>query len=157
MNPYRHLQLPDLHRELKETIAKCREAKKRHDRSLIIKLKKDIGMIKQFIFNWHQNNKHQPYVDPERDAVKVARERAYQENLVKFGFAITSHALLRFRSRYNRPDMTMAQLYEKMSSIPDFLQYKEIFPNGEFFVSDDCVAVLKHKKILTFKNPNQNS
>jgi hypothetical protein len=157
MNPYRHLSLPDLHKAKKETIAKCREAKKRNDRSLIIKLKNDIGMIKSLILNHYQSDKHTPFVDPEREAVKAAREQSYRDQMLKFGFAITSHALLRFRSRYNRPDMTMNELYEKMTGLPDFMPYMRIFPSGEFYLSDDCVAVLKNKKILTFKNPNENS
>lgn len=150
-NPYHKMTLPELHAARKETIAKCREAKRRNDRSLAIKLKNDIGMIKQIIFNRNQEPR-ETTVSPEREAVKAAREESYRESMSKFGFVITSHALMRFKLRFDQ-SMTMDRLYDKMVGNPDFQQYLRIFPSGQYSLADNCVAVLKSKKILTFKNP----
>lgn len=151
MNPYKNMELPELHKLKKETIAKSREAKKQKNKSHAMKLKNDIGMIKQAIAKgMEKKSLVEAEVDPERQKIVAIKEENNQANLSKFGFVITSHALKRYKLRFD-PNVMMADLYDLMVKT-DVVKYIGILGSGQFPVKDNCVAVIKNKKILTFKN-----
>jgi len=152
MNPFSKLGLPELHKLKKDTISKCREAKAQKNKSFAIKLKKDVGMIRQCIAS--AMSKLPPKeVAPGYQEILQKKEESNLRAMSDFGFIITSHALKRYRLRFN-PDISMDELYKMMAST-EIIKYVGIFGSGQFPVTDNCVAVIKHKKILTFKDPTK--
>ncbi len=146
MNPFKNMNALEARAALKEVLAKRRTAKMNNDRGMIKKCNDEQGMLHQRLRFLAEN--HTP---TEAQVMKrEMKEEDRRERISKFGFAITSHALHRYRLRFD-PTMTMEQLYKKMQST-DLPQYLKIKTTGECGVQGNMVAVVKNKLILTFKD-----
>ena len=147
-NPYKHLSLPELHKTCKNTIALCREAKKNDNFSEIKHLRKEIGLIRQYI-KIRYNEMPKAPVDPEYTKIQILKREQRFEKTSQLGFAISSHAYKRYKLRFD-PNITLDELYEKVAK-SDLMTYIRIFRNGQCQVCEDCVAVVTNKLIVTFK------
>lgn len=145
-NPYKKMTLQECRVALKECLAKRRVAKVNGDKSFYKKLTDEQAMIYQRI--QVVCDKFEP--SPEYLAKKEIKQEDRREHISKFGFAITSHALHRYRLRFE-PNMTMDDLYKTMLET-DLPQYLKIKTTGECGVKENVVAVIKNRLILTFKD-----
>jgi len=145
MNPYRNMTLREAKEALKEIFAKKREAKAHGDHTAISKMTQQQHMVNQRITNLMQN-----YVPTKEQVDKRNRKlEDRKERMSEFGFAISSHALHRYRLRFE-PDTTMDGLYKKLQNT-DLINYLKIKSTGECPIRGNMVAVIKQKLILTFK------
>ena len=85
-----------------------------------------------------------------RESLEMIKDQDRREHISKFGFAITSHALHRYRLRFES-SITMDKLYSKIAKT-DLPEYLKIKSTGECNVHDNAVAVIKNRLILTFKD-----
>lgn len=146
MNPFKNMSLTEARGALKGVLAKRKGAKLNGDRGLLKKCNDDMGMIQQRIKYLCET-----YQPTEEQVVKrEIKQEDRREHISKFGFAITSHALHRYRLRFE-PEVTMDQLYQKMLQT-DLPQYLKIKHTGECGITGSMVAVIKNKLILTFKD-----
>lgn len=87
---------------------------------------------------------------PETVNLDLIKDKDRKEKISKYGFAITSHALHRYRLRIDE-HTTMDMLYKKLANT-DIKAYLNIKRSGIFNFQDNLVAVIKDKLILTFKD-----
>lgn len=149
MSSYSGMDLSELKAIKKELIAKCRAAQKKNNKSLHIKTRTEVDIVKDLIEK--QEAKEVMVIDAEKQRKIDAKEENNQIWMSGFGFIITSHALRRYRLRYNK-DISLNDLYETMKQTK-LVKYIGALNSGKFPISDDCVAVVEDKRIVTFKNP----
>lgn len=145
-NPFKYMNLTEARGALKEVLAKKRLAKINGDRGLKKKCLDDQGMIVQRIKIL--SDRYEP--SPEQVAKREIKQEDRREHISKFGFAITSHALHRYRLRFD-PTMTMDRLYQKLAET-DVPFYAKVKRTGQCPIQGSMVAVVKDKLILTFKD-----
>ena len=153
-NPYVFMDMPQLLRMKKELVATLRIAKTHQDRPHMASLRNKIGMVRQCMDKVAKERERHPVVevvDPIKEKIQEIKLADRQERISKFGFAISSHALRRYKLRFD-PNMHQEQLYELMAKT-DIAEYVKMKDRGQIALSDECVAVIKDKLILTFKNP----
>ena len=146
MNPYSNMNLHQAQNALNDLLAKRREAKKNKDKSLLSKIGQEQTYVHQRIRSLMRN-----YKPSEEQVAKLNRKlEDRKDRISRFGFAISSHALHRYKLRFES-DTTMEALYEKMLAT-DLKEYLKIKSTGQCAIGNNMVAVIKNKLILTFKD-----
>jgi hypothetical protein len=149
MNPYRNMTLREAKEALSGLLAKRREAKEHRNKSLLQKIASEQAQIKQRIRFLMES--HTP--DEDQIAKRNRKLEDRRERISKFGFAVSSHALHRYRLRFE-PETTLETLYQKLLET-DLVAYLKIKPSGQCAIHGSMVAVIKDRLILTFKDVDE--